>query len=104
LGIKKRGLANIVNNNGPVRIHAAIAYDPDRKRMLMFGGFGDQGRTNELWEYANNNWSAIHSEGKIPKSGRSIEVYLFPGKAYLFLAALSPRPKYTEPGHDNLAL
>jgi len=61
--------------------------------MLMFGGFGDQGRTNELWEYANNNWSAIHSEGKIPEERAEHRSVFIPGQGlFVFGGVIGPDP------------
>lgn len=38
------------------RAHAALVWDPDRKRALLFGGEGDAGLLGDTWEWDGQRW------------------------------------------------
>jgi hypothetical protein len=48
-----------LSDDGPALIKSAFAYDPGRKRVVLFGGSGDGGSVNETWEWDGNNWKQI---------------------------------------------
>ena len=41
----------------PVRVNAALAYDPLRDMLVMFGGSGPTGITNDLFEWDGASWT-----------------------------------------------
>jgi hypothetical protein len=53
-----------VSTNGPrARNSAAMTYDPDRRRVVLFGG--STGRaSNELWEWDGTAWLAVSADGE----------------------------------------
>src|SRR5215471_15203345 len=38
------------------RNSAAMVYDPDRKRIILFGGSTEQGLSGETWEWDGKQW------------------------------------------------
>jgi Kelch motif len=72
----------------PALIGAAIAYDPDTRSVLMFGGIEDRvGRVAETWSWKDGSWTQLHpAHSPSPRDGASAvydeahhEVLLFGG-------------------------
>jgi len=55
----------------PARAEAAMAYDPLRKKVVLFGGrlVGEKWVTGDTWEFDGNNWSHIEKPGPTARSG-----------------------------------
>jgi hypothetical protein len=43
----------------PARSMHALAYDPTRGRLVLFGGLGQAGPLDDLWEWDGERWSAV---------------------------------------------
>ncbi|MBI3474349.1 MAG: hypothetical protein HY010_01355 [Acidobacteria bacterium] len=43
----------------PARFYPAMAYDPVSKKVVLFGGFSDNGNLNDTWTYDGNNWTQV---------------------------------------------
>jgi cysteine-rich repeat protein len=71
------------------RMGASVAYDPLRKRVVMFGG--DQscipcgGHTDETWEWDGRQFSAVDGARPIPQSGTAM-VYNAASRSVMMLA------------------
>ena len=55
----------------PPRIHAAIAYDPVRERLLMFGGWNGSSYFGDVWALALSGtpaWTQLSPGGTAPPS------------------------------------
>lgn len=46
-------------NGLPVRSGLALAYDTAGQRMLAFGGFADNGPTNDVWSWDGVRWTRL---------------------------------------------
>jgi cysteine-rich repeat protein len=79
---------NLTPNPAPQRDELAIAYDSDRRRLVLFGGYDSTiTDTNETWEFDGTSWvmrltlvapSARHGHGMVYDSVRK-RVVLFGG-------------------------
>jgi hypothetical protein len=65
-----------VNIHPPARAEAAIAYDPIRKKVVLFGGreAGDKWVLDDTWEFDGSEWNQIFSKGPTGRSG-AVMVY-----------------------------
>ncbi|REJ75218.1 MAG: hypothetical protein DWQ47_06955 [Acidobacteria bacterium] len=58
------------------RAEAAAAYDPIRKRVILFGGYklnnGSIERLGDTWEHKNGRWRKIADSGPSPGNGSAI--------------------------------
>ena len=53
----------VVDNTGlPPRLHAALVYDDEHERLLLFGGFGPEKRESTLLEWRGQSWQSIAGE------------------------------------------
>jgi N-acetylneuraminic acid mutarotase len=54
----------------------SMAYDPNTKTLILFGGFGDQDLRSDTWAYdpAANRWTALNPSGAVPhpRAGQSM--------------------------------
>jgi TIR domain/Galactose oxidase, central domain len=52
----------------PARLEGATAYDPVSKRLILFGGVGEQAALGDTWAYnpAINTWQELKPEGSPP--------------------------------------
>ena len=52
--------------DGPPRIHASLVFNGHSNELLLMGGFGDQGRSDELWAYRESSkmWNLIELKTK----------------------------------------
>src|SRR5579862_7000244 len=91
------------DKNGPARFHEAISYDPEKGRILMFGGFNEQERTNELWEYSNKKWSIIDSNKRENPDPRAEHRSVFiPGRGlFVFGGVIGTDPNTRNRGNDT---
>jgi len=46
-------------NSPPARDVSAMAYDPASKKIVLFGGFGDQGYLNDTWTWDGSAWTQV---------------------------------------------
>jgi uncharacterized protein (TIGR03437 family) len=58
------------DTNPSGREHYGVAFDAGRGRMVVFGGTGNGGFTNDTWAYdpATRRWSAVAIEGGLPSA------------------------------------
>lgn len=57
----------------PGRCAHAMAYDPGRQRVVMFGGFSDPSiNRNDTWEYDGTNWHQVFTTSAPPARGFSV--------------------------------
>src|SRR6267154_1683738 len=43
----------------PARYYPAMAYDPVSKKIVLFGGFSDNGNLNDTWTFDGSNWTQV---------------------------------------------
>lgn len=43
----------------PARNVHGMAYDPKRKRVVIYGGIGDSERMDDLWEWDGASWTEV---------------------------------------------
>jgi hypothetical protein len=43
-----------------------IAFDENRKRAVLFGGSGNSGILDDLWEWDGNLWNKVETQGEKP--------------------------------------
>ena len=68
----------------------------------MFAGFGTEGRTNDLWQYANNKWTRIKAEGVIPETRAEHRSVFIPGKGlFVFGGVIGADPNTRDRGNDT---
>lgn len=50
------------------RTHGVAVWDPDARRLVVFGGRGDQGLLNDTWAFdpATRTWTALATRGALP--------------------------------------
>jgi M6 family metalloprotease-like protein len=57
----------------PARFGHAMAYDPVRRKVVLFGGYGDYGESNDTWLWDGMNWTqAVTSISPGARSGQSM--------------------------------
>lgn len=58
------------------RAESAMAFDPDRKRIVLFGGYEIRAKsyapTGDTWEYDGSTWNLINQEGPSKRNGAAI--------------------------------
>jgi cysteine-rich repeat protein len=59
----------------PARAYASMAYDARRHAIIMFGGVTADGPSNETWQFANGEWSAVITATSPPAVPRSAMTY-----------------------------
>ncbi|HEU5039763.1 MAG TPA: kelch repeat-containing protein [Gemmatimonadales bacterium] len=74
---------------GPTpRAEAAIAYDPRRRRTVLFGGYqltaGRVKRLGDTWEWDGGRWSRVSDAGPSPRSGAAMAYEARTGAVVLF--------------------
>ena len=74
---KTRGWEKLYTPNSPgPRASAAIAYDSQNKRIVMFGGYrmedGKVKRLSDTWEFKNDDWKKINDSGPSARVGASM--------------------------------
>jgi len=87
----------IWNNNSWHEIHtptpsaraeASMAYDSDRQRIVLFGGYrnenGERIRLGDTWEWDGQKWEQKSSEGPEPRNGTAMAFDPFNKKTILF--------------------
>jgi hypothetical protein len=73
----KDGAWSRAAGNGPrPRAEAAIAYDPVRQRVVLFGGYewsdGRVTRLGDTWEWDGVKWTQASTTGPAPRSGAAM--------------------------------
>ncbi|HSS18876.1 MAG TPA: hypothetical protein VLL54_02270 [Pyrinomonadaceae bacterium] len=68
-----------INVNGPpARAEAAIAFDKNRRRVVLFGGYNRIGETinrlGDTWEWDGAKWMEVNTSGPSPRNGAA-QVY-----------------------------
>jgi hypothetical protein len=59
----------------PARRTHAMAYDPLRRKVVMFGGVGTNGQNvADIWEFdgMTNTWTQINKSGPLPRRGHTL--------------------------------
>lgn len=57
----------------PARLDHAIAYDENRKVVVLFGGLGKDGRLSDTWEWDGSSWTEKKTETQpYPRSGHEM--------------------------------
>ncbi|MCE7993957.1 MAG: hypothetical protein HEP71_18355 [Roseivirga sp.] len=58
------------------RAEAAIAYDTERNRMVLFGGYSIEGtdyvKLGDTWEFYDNDWHPVATEGPSARNGAAL--------------------------------
>jgi hypothetical protein len=65
--LKTKPVANIFN--------AAMSYDADEQRLIRFGGWNGDARTDETWAFASNEWTLINVAEKPAARNHAQMVY-----------------------------
>jgi hypothetical protein len=72
----------------PARAEAAAAWDPKRKRLVMFGGYtwkaGVRERLQDTWEFDGAAWARFATAGPSPRSGAAMAFDPELGQVVLF--------------------
>ena len=68
----------------PPRDGAAMAYDPVRRRVVLFGGTDDNTELDDLWAYDEEGWHEIPAGGPSPRAGHTFAFDPLHGLALLF--------------------
>jgi hypothetical protein len=100
----KDGIWNNINvKDAPSRLHASMSYDPDKRRILVFGGFDDEGRTNILLEYLNQEWSVIRTgKDDIPDPRAEHRSVFIPGQGlFIFGGVIGSDPNTRNRSNDT---
>lgn len=63
----------------PPRANAAMAYDPVRGRIVMFGGAGITGQLNDTWLWSGATWERVRVDGAQPIARRRHSMAWDPG-------------------------
>lgn len=60
----------------PARAEAGVAYDSDRQRIVLFGGYrnedGGRIRLGDTWEWDGQRWEQKSSDGPSPRNGAAM--------------------------------
>ncbi len=72
----------------PARVEAAAAWDPKRKRLVLFGGYtwtaGVRERLQDTWEFNGAAWARFSTTGPAPRSGAAMAFDAELGQVVLF--------------------
>ncbi|MEO5799251.1 MAG: hypothetical protein ABIZ70_15625 [Gemmatimonadales bacterium] len=68
----------------PPRLKASVAYDPRRKRIVVFGGSVDNQPSRETWEFDGRHWRLMTATGPVARSGAVMAYHAATGKLVLF--------------------
>ena len=72
----------------PARSEAAAAWDPKRKRLVLFGGWtwkdGARERLQDTWEFNGAAWARFSTTGPSPRSGAAMAFDSELGQVVLF--------------------
>lgn len=73
--ILKDGMWTSKNIPGPgARFHFAMAYDKSRKKVVLYGGYGNNQLHDDTWEFDGSSWQQIQVTGPGPR-GRHAMCY-----------------------------
>jgi hypothetical protein len=60
----------------PARAEASMAYDSDRQRLVLFGGYrnedGERIRLGDTWEWDGRRWEHLDAAGPAPRNGAAL--------------------------------
>jgi len=73
--------------DGPDVLHTAAAFDPSTKRILVFGGFHQDGRTAQLWARTESGWSTLSATG--PEGRAEHRGVYAPGIGFVIFGGIS---------------
>jgi hypothetical protein len=69
----------------PARFGHAMAYDAASQKVVLFGGYGDYGETNDTWTWDGANWTqAFPSDSPLARAGHSMAFDAMRGEIVLF--------------------
>ena len=98
-----------LNVHPDARAEAAMAYDPVRKKILLFGGrmAGEKWVAGDTWEFDGNKWQQIKKSGPTPRSGavmvyntRRKQIILFGGNPVISKEKDYNGPMWSWDGND----
>ena len=79
----------------PNRVAGAMAFDPARGRIVLFGGFFRDGTGNlgDTWEWNGRTWTQVAPRGDIPlpRAGHALAYHAAMGRIVLFGGSISSR-------------
>jgi hypothetical protein len=52
----------------PITFYTAVAFDSDRSRIVLFGGFSDNVYSGETWEWDGSTWMRVATTGPSPRA------------------------------------
>lgn len=69
----------------PARFGHAMAYDAASQKVVLFGGYGEDGETNDTWTWDGANWTeAFPSDSPLARAGHSMAFDAMRGEIVLF--------------------
>jgi hypothetical protein len=68
----------------PARIHHAMAFDPVRKRVVLFGGRGGAESLNDTWEWDGSTWRGFTAASPSARDGMRMAFDPVSGSVLLF--------------------
>jgi hypothetical protein len=78
----------VTGTQPPARAEAAAAWDPKRKRMVLFGGYtwkdGRRERLQDTWEFNGQAWARFSTTGPSARSGAAMAFDPELGQVVLF--------------------
>jgi hypothetical protein len=87
----------LLNPNGPLpppRYTAGATYDPASNSLVIFGGEGPSGSTNDIWVLSNANglggapvWSLVQPSGSVPDGRQMFSCLGVPGASRMVIYA-----------------
>ncbi|MEM7048453.1 MAG: hypothetical protein AAF604_02290 [Acidobacteriota bacterium] len=92
----------------PARAEAAMAYDPQRRRIVLFGGYSvtqeTMNRLADTWEWDGSQWTMVSGQGPPAGNGASMAFQGDPGRLVLFggRGAQGTTWTWTEDGWQDL--
>lgn len=71
-----RAWRQIHTSTPAARAEAAVAYDSDRQRIVLFGGYrvdgGERTRFGDTWEWDGRRWEQVSSEAPSARNGAAV--------------------------------